>query len=55
VQDSAQRAFEGIEIPPIIAPEPVIDETAPAPLFTTDDDYAKASHRLKSHKALGGE
>jgi hypothetical protein len=54
VQDSAVHTLEGIELPPIIAPELMIDAAAPSPLFTTDDDYITASLKLKSYKALTG-
>ncbi len=51
-QDDAQAAFEDIELPPVVAPEPAIDTPAPRPLFTTEDDYATAARRLIAHKAL---
>jgi hypothetical protein len=51
-QDFARDAFEDIELPPVIPPEPVIDAEAPRPLFTTRDDYATATRRLVDHKAL---
>jgi hypothetical protein len=54
-QDAAQAAFEDIELPAFVAPEPTIDTLAPRPLFTTDDDYTTASLRLKSYKALAKE
>jgi hypothetical protein len=49
-QDAAQTAFEDIELPPVVAPEPMIDEVAPRPLFTTADDYVTACRRLIDHK-----
>jgi hypothetical protein len=51
-QDAAQAAFRDIELPPVVAPEPMIDQAAPRPLFTTHDDYSDASRRLIAHKAL---
>jgi hypothetical protein len=53
LQNSAVHTLQGIELPPIIAPELMIDAAPPPPLFTTDDNYIIASHKLKSHKALG--
>lgn len=54
-QDAAQDAFENIELPPVVVPEPTIDTLAPRPLFTTHDDYANASRRLIAHKALNSQ
>jgi len=54
-QDAAQAAFENIELPPVVAPEPMIDQVAPRPLFTTHDGYADASRRLIAHKALNSQ
>jgi hypothetical protein len=52
-QEAAREAFQDVELPPIVTPEPIIETEAPQPLFTTDDDYVTASRRLIDHKALG--
>jgi hypothetical protein len=51
-QNAAQRAFEDIELPPVIPPEPIIDQAPPSPLFTTDDGFVTASRRLIDRKTL---
>jgi hypothetical protein len=53
VQDQAMRDMDDIELPPLPElPEPVIEDAAPKPLFTTEDDYTTATLKLKEHRAL---
>lgn len=48
--------LDDIELPDLPeVPQPEISAEAPAPLFTTDDDYPTATLRLKAHKALDGD
>ena len=54
-QDRARSLLDEVEPPPVELPEPEIDVEAPAPLFTTRDDYVTATLRLKAHKALEQE
>ena len=52
-QERAREALHEVEPPAIVIPEAVIAyEEQPAPLFTTDDDFATASRRLIAHKRL---
>jgi hypothetical protein len=53
-QEAAREAFQGVQLPPVNLPEPIIEATAPRPLFTTGDDYVTACRRLIDHKALEG-
>jgi hypothetical protein len=54
-QEDARNALLEIEPPPIHPPGPQTQiESAPASLFTTDDDFVTASRRLIDHKALNG-
>ena len=47
-----QDGDDGIGKVEIAVPEVKIDVTAPAPLFTTDDDFVTATQKLVAHKAL---
>jgi hypothetical protein len=53
IQDTAQNTLEcDIEPPDIVLPEPRPSVPTPEPLFSTQQDYYTASHKLIAHKAL---
>jgi hypothetical protein len=54
-QDHAYGMLEEIEPPGLILPTARITTPAPAPLFSTDDDYATATLKLKAWKGLEDE
>jgi hypothetical protein len=54
-QDDAEETLSDIEPPPFELPEPKLDEDAPQPLFTSQDDYTTATTRLRQYKALEDE
>jgi hypothetical protein len=51
-KEEARTVLSEVELPEIDLPEANTDTEAPEPLFTSDDDFVAASHRLIEHKNL---
>lgn len=53
-QDDAREALDGIEMPPLDLPAPELGPMGetPTPLFSTDDDWVDATHRLIERKGF---